>query len=69
MSNLVEQQKEVCRKFSAEYEALELDLMVGISKNFMSGALPLNGLRHPPEAYSCGWFLLAVTNDPRNHTN
>ena len=41
MSTLVEQQ-EVCLKFSADYEALELDLMVGISKNFLSGALPLN---------------------------
>jgi hypothetical protein len=59
MSNLVEQQKEVCRRFSADYEALELDLMVGISKNFLSGVLPLNGLRHPQEGQSCGWFLWA----------
>jgi hypothetical protein len=59
MSNLIEQQKEVCSRFSAEYEALELDLMVGISKNFLSGALPLNGLRYLREGQSCGWFLWA----------
>jgi len=59
MSNLVEQQKEVCRKFNSAYEPLDLDLFVGISKNFLSGALPLNGLRHPQEGHSCGWFLWA----------
>jgi len=33
--------------------------MVGISKNFFSGALPLNGLRYLQEGDSCGWFLWA----------
>jgi hypothetical protein len=33
--------------------------MVGISKNFLSGALPLNGLRYLQEGQSCGWFLWA----------
>ena len=59
MLDLVEQQTEICRKFSAQYEAFDLDLMVGVSKNFISGALPLNGLRHPQEGHSCGWFLWA----------
>ena len=59
MSNLAEQQKAICRKFRADYEELDSDLMVGVSKNFLSGAAPLNGLRHPQEGHSCGWFLWA----------
>ncbi len=59
MSKLADQQKEICFRFSADYEPVESDLMLGISKNFLSSALPLNGLRHPQEGQSCGWFLWA----------
>jgi len=59
MSNLADQQKAVCSRFSAGYEPVELGLTLGISKNFLSGVLPLNGLRHPQQRQSCGWFLWA----------
>lgn len=59
MSDLVSQQKEVCLRFNADYEPMDLNLMVGVSKNFLSGVLPLNGLRNPPEGQACGWFLWA----------
>jgi hypothetical protein len=37
----------------------ERHLKLGVSVNFFSGKLPLNGLRHPPEDGTCGWFLWA----------
>jgi hypothetical protein len=36
-----------------------LNLKLGISDNFFSGEVPLNGLRHPPEGDTCGWYLWA----------
>ena len=59
MSNLIAQQKEICLRFGAEYELAAAGLMLGISRNFLSGVLPLNGLRHLQEGQSCGWFLWA----------
>jgi hypothetical protein len=47
MSDLVLHQKEVCLRFGAEYESLDLNLTLGVSENLLSGVLPLNGLRHP----------------------
>jgi hypothetical protein len=59
MSFLVQQQKEVCLRFAAEYEAVDLGLMCAISENFLSGVLPLNGLRHPQEGHVSGWYVWA----------
>ena len=52
-------QLEICRKFAVECAPLNFDLKLGISDNFFSGELPLNGLRHPPEGDACGWYLWA----------
>ena len=52
-------QLEICRKYHAVCVALNVDLKVGISDNFFSGELPLNGLRQPPEGDTCGWYLWA----------
>jgi len=32
---------------------------VGISLNVRQGLMPLNGLRHPPEGDTCGWYIYA----------
>jgi hypothetical protein len=32
---------------------------VGIARNVLEGLLPLNGLRHPPEGDSTGWYIWA----------
>ena len=57
--DLAESQLEICRKYGAECMAPTMDLKLGISDNFFSGELPLNGLRHPPEGDTCGWYLWA----------
>lgn len=52
-------QMEICRKYDADCVMPNRDSKVGISDNFFSGQLPLNGLRHPPEGDTCGWYLWA----------
>jgi hypothetical protein len=54
-----ESQLEICRKYGAQCTPLDLGLRVGVSDDFFSGELPLNGLRHPPEGNMCGWYLWA----------
>ena len=56
---IVDQQIEVCRRFGAEYQPLDLDLKLGVSRNFFSGAAPSNGLRHLSKKGTCGWYLWA----------
>ncbi len=57
--DLVQSQIEICRKYNDEYTPIDPGLKLGISDNFFSGVLPLNGLRHPPENDTCGWYLWA----------
>ncbi len=52
-------QLETCRKHGVECLPADLNLKLGISDNFFSGELPLNGLRHPPGGDTCGWYLWA----------
>jgi hypothetical protein len=52
-------QKEICRKYGAEFVPLDLNLKLGIADDFFSEELPLNGLRLPPDLGTCGWFLWA----------
>lgn len=49
----------VCRRYGARFCPADLSELVGISHNFDSASLPLNGLRHPPEGKTCGWYLWA----------
>jgi hypothetical protein len=35
------------------------DLTVGIAGNVRSGLQPVNGLRHPPDVGTTGWFIWA----------
>jgi hypothetical protein len=53
------EQMEICLKYGVEYQPLDPNLKLGVSDNFFSGELPLNGLRHPQENDTCGWYLWA----------
>ena len=57
--DITQSQTEVCEKYGAQCQALDLSLKVGVSEDFFSGKVPLNGLRHPPEGDTCGWYLWA----------
>jgi len=53
------QQKEICRKYGVSPFVTSEFLKVGISKNALKGALPINGLRHLPEGGTSGWYIWA----------
>jgi hypothetical protein len=53
------EQIEICRKYGTEYQPLDVGLKLGVSDNFFSGLLPLNGLHHPQENDTGGWYLWA----------
>ncbi len=33
------------------------DAKLGVSRSALDGTAPLNGLRHPPEAGTSGWYI------------
>jgi hypothetical protein len=54
--NIRQSQLEICRRYGTECVPLNLELKLGVSQDFFSGTFPLNGLRHPPEGDTCGWY-------------
>ncbi|MFP2928330.1 hypothetical protein ACLESO_24675 [Pyxidicoccus sp. 3LG] len=52
-------QKEVCRRYGAGFVESPPTLKVGIARNVRSGLMPINGLRHPPEGDTTGWYIWA----------
>lgn len=54
-----ERQKDLCRRRGTPFFESPRSLKVGISKNVRSGLLPINGLRHPPEGDTTGWYIWA----------
>jgi len=64
--NVIEQQKEICSKYSTDYLPNLSGWKVGVSKNINSGLMPLNGLRHPAQNGTTGWYIWAgdYSEDP-----
>ncbi|MBD2769593.1 hypothetical protein IC235_17020 [Hymenobacter sp. BT664] len=52
-----EEQKLICLKYNTEYYAVDSELKIGISKGALAGVMPLNGLRHPIEGDTSGWYI------------
>ena len=50
-------QVEVCRRFDVSFRAADPFSKVGISEGALQREQPLNGLRHPPESGTCGWYI------------
>jgi hypothetical protein len=55
-------QQKICQEFGAPYLPSEDYLKVGISRNFNANQFPINGLRHPPEADTTGWYIWSGQN-------
>lgn len=58
----------LCERLDVEPFPAPSDLKVGIALDTLSALLPLNGLRHPPEGDTTGWYLWAgreMPNDPQ----
>jgi hypothetical protein len=61
------EQEDVCRRYGAEPMAASADRKLGIAENVRQGVRPLNGLRHPPEGDTTGWYIWggeSLSNDP-----
>ncbi len=58
-ANLLNQQLAICRRYGAEYCPSPPHVRVGIAENIKSGLMPLNGLRHPEEGDTTGWYIWA----------
>jgi len=50
-------QVEVCLRHNVEFSVAEPSSKLGISEGALQGEQPLNGLRHPPENGTCGWYI------------
>jgi len=60
-------QEKVCAKYGVPHFPSPAQLKVGIALNVREGLLPLNGLRHPPEGDTTGWYIWAgetLSQDP-----
>lgn len=68
MTSMEQQQRVVCARFGVAYYPAPDDLMLGLSKSVVEGAQPVNGLRHPPEGHTTGWYIWAgeeeISTDP-----
>ena len=54
-------QRQLCSRYGAEFLASPAELKLGISRSALEGMQPLNGLRHPPEGGTCGWYIWGGT--------
>ena len=63
----IQRQRELCAQHGVEWVEAASHLKVGIARNVRSGLRPLNGLRHPPEGDTTGWYIWAgktLSDDP-----
>lgn len=51
------EQKEICNTYGAPFMEAVPQLKVGISLNIKDLIYPINGLRHPPEGDTTGWYI------------
>lgn len=66
-NEIIRRQKEMCSRHGVEWSPSPSTLKVGIARNVLSGERPLNGLRHPPEGDTTGWYIWAgevLSSDP-----
>ena len=60
MTNTIESlQRKICEKYGADFLAAPEDLKVGIAEDVRRKIPPINGLRHPPEGDTTGWYIWA----------
>jgi hypothetical protein len=52
-------QRRTCRRYATEFVESPPGFKIGIARNARPGEWPLNGLRHPPEGETCGWYIWA----------
>ena len=60
MRNIIQEQQVLCHKYGSQWTAAPDHLKVGIARNVRTpGMQPLNGMRHPPQGDTTGWYIWA----------
>jgi len=59
MTDWLPRQLEICERYGASFLPSSDPEKLGIARN--TAVRPLNGLRHPPESGTCGWYLWGGT--------
>jgi len=57
--DLIKEQQLICDRFGADFLSSPSNMKVGISLNVRDGIYPINGLRHPAEGDTTGWYIWA----------
>jgi hypothetical protein len=53
------EQKLLCERYGSQFVDSPMTLKVGVSVNVKNGIWPINGLRHPLESDTTGWYIWA----------
>ena len=62
---LIADMKQLCSRYSLGFVEPNWDLIVGVSDNIMSGAMPVHGLRHRQVKGTLGWYIYAGDTFPQ----
>jgi hypothetical protein len=64
--SILNNQIEICSKYQAAHYPAPAEMKLGISRAVKNGSYPIHGLRHPPEADTCGWYIYTgeFSDDP-----
>lgn len=57
MHDIRKSQQELCGRFGAPFVEADVQLKIGLSKNFGVHDASINGLRYPPEGDTTGWYI------------
>ena len=58
-----EAQKAICTKYGVLWTEAPNHMKVGVALNVKSHIVPINGVRHPQEGDTTGWYIWAGTGD------
>jgi hypothetical protein len=59
MRSIVDLQRALCDRYGAPWVSAPDHLKVGIARNVRTGLQSLNGLRHPAQGDTTGWYIWA----------
>ena len=61
MTEVEEIQQSLCARYGVVPMVPEETFKIGITRGALNGERPLNGLRHPPDDGTTGWFVWSGT--------
>ena len=55
----IKDQQDLCDKHGLDWTAADKELIIGLADNILTDMMPINGLRHPQENGTTGWYIWA----------